>query len=58
MAYGYPTTRRFHRSTMDAFQQDQAEWWFPPERSTAEKVWLYGSLIFFVLSIFFALGAS
>jgi hypothetical protein len=43
---------------MDAFQQDQAEWWFPPERSTAEKVWLYGSLIFFVLSIFFVLGAA
>jgi hypothetical protein len=58
MAYGYPTTRRFARSTMQAFQQDQGEWWFPPERTTGEKVWLYASIAFFLCSVLFVLGAS
>lgn len=54
--YGYPTTRSFARSTNEAFQQDQGSWWFPPEKTSAERLWLYAAIAFFVSSIFFALS--
>lgn len=56
--YGWPTTRRYHRTMMNAFQQDQAQWWFPPERTNAEKVWLYVATAFAMLSVLFVLGSA
>jgi len=58
MAYGYPTTRRFARSTMQAFQQDQGEWWYPPERTLTSRVWDWAAVVFFFSSILYLLGAK
>ena len=52
--YGYPTTRRFHRTMVDAFQQDQAEWWFPPKRSTMDTVLItLGVMMWIGIGIYF-----
>ena len=54
--YGYPTTRCHPRSTNEAFPQDQADWWFPPEKTRTDRVWLVCSLIFFLTTILYVLS--
>lgn len=40
--YGWPTTRCYPRTTLDAFKDgDYYEWWFPHEKSWQDQV-LFG----------------
>ena len=44
--YGWPTTRRYPRTTLEAFPDDaeNAKWWYPPEQRTRDKA-------FFAISV-------
>ena len=40
--YGFPTTRCYPRTMLEAFPDDaeNAKWWFPPEQRWQDKLFL------------------
>ena len=55
MSYGWPTTRRFPRTTREAFPDDieNAQWWYPPEQRWQDKVFFaIGVAAWFVLAVY------
>jgi hypothetical protein len=54
MSYGWPTTRRYPRTTQEAFPQDNTQWWYPPEQRLRDKVFFWiGIAIWVGLMIYF-----
>lgn len=55
--YGWPTTRKFPRTTAEAFPNDieNAQWWYPPEQRWQDKL-LFTVAVFLwvVLAFYFA----
>lgn len=54
--YGWPTTRCFPRTMLDAFPDDaeNAQWFYPPEQRWQDKVYFYlGVLFWVVIGIYF-----
>ena len=57
--YGWPTTRRYPRTTKEAFPDDieNAQWWYPPEKNNspmnyimlAVAIWLWLGLGYYLL---------
>ena len=43
--YGWPTTRTYPRTLMEAFPKDNADWFFPPEQRMRDKI-LFGVGVF------------
>jgi hypothetical protein len=53
--YGWPTTRRYPRTTKEAFPNDieNAQWWFPPEQRWQDKLlFAVGVVMWVVLSVY------
>lgn len=52
----WPTTRRFARSTNEAFREDvdNAQWWFPPEKTWQDRLMFWTGVILWVgLAVYF-----
>lgn len=48
--YGWPTTRCYPRTTLEAFPDDSdtAQWFFPPEQRVRDKVFMAVGVVLWV----------
>jgi hypothetical protein len=55
MNEGWPTTRTYPRTLLEAFPDDiqNAQWWYPPEQRWQDKVFFYLMITLWVCIAFY-----